>query len=144
MQTIHIQGTELAYDETSVVTFDEGLIGLPQLRRMVLVRQTDIEPFMWLASLEDEQTAFLVVEPLALFPDYAPHVPDDVHARLGAGRDERLLILAIVLIAPDWELSTVNLRAPLFISPGRMRGAQVVLTDSSYLAREPLPFDLAA
>ncbi len=144
MPTIHIQETELPYEEADIVTFDEGLIGLPQLRRMVLVRQHDIEPFMWLASPDDPQSTFLVVEPRSLFPDYAASMPAEAASRLGAGAGESPLVLVIVRIASEWTKSAVNLRAPLFIAASRMRGAQAVLTDSAYRLDEQLPLADAA
>jgi flagellar assembly factor FliW len=48
-------------------------------------------------------------------------------------------VLAIVMVAADWRNSTINLRAPLFVSVRTMRGTQVVLTDSVYRLDEALP-----
>ena len=153
MPTIKIQGAELAYDETDIINFEEGLIGLPHLRRMVLVRRPDVEPFLWLASLDDSTVAFLVVEPRTLFPDYAPPLPRAFvsseavaggGAAKGTAAGDRPLVLAVVLIAADWRLSTVNLRAPLFISLATMRGAQIVLGETDYRVDEPLPVAEAA
>lgn len=144
MPTIRLQGQEIPYDEADIITFDEGLIGMPHLRRMVCVRQNDIEPFLWLASLDDASVAFLVVDPRSLFERYAPATPADVRVSLGHKGDAPLLTLAIVLIAADWQRSTVNLRAPLIVSAASMRGVQTVLTESAYRADEPLPLQLAA
>lgn len=144
MPTLRIQGTDLSYDEADIITFDEGLIGLPHLRRMVLVRQDDIAPLLWLASLDDPRVAFLVVEPHTLFSNFELRLPDDSHFRDIVSGDETPVVLAIVLIASDWAQSTINLRAPLFISARTMHGAQIALTDSPYRVDEPLPFALAA
>ena len=142
MPTIHIQGVDLAYEETSIITFDEGLIGFPELKRMVLVRQSSIEPFLWLASLDDASIAFLVVDPRQLFPDYLAESQTAAHQL--PVEDEAPLVLAMVLIAPEWKESTVNLRAPLFISPSTMHGAQFALSDSPYRLDEPFPEEAAA
>lgn len=144
MPTICIQGTELAYDEADIITFDEGLIGLPHLRRMVLVRQSNIAPFLWLASLDDPQAAFLVVNPGALFPTYQPPLSAEITQRLGLNEGETPVALSIVLIAPDWTQSTINLRAPIFVCARTMRSAQIVLTDTAYKLDEPLPLAKAA
>lgn len=144
MPKITIQGTSLSYAESDIVSFDEGLIGLPQLRRMVLVRQEGINPFMWLASLDEEGLAFLVAEPSRLFQSYAPALPSDARAVLKLDEGVKPLTLAIVVVATDWARSTMNLRAPLFINARTMRGAQVVLTEGSYRLDEPLPLLRAA
>lgn len=138
MSTIKIQGTELTYNPADVITFDEGLIGLPNLRRMVLVGQSDISPFLWLASLDDE-TAFLVLEPTSVFPEYHPVISDDAKTCINLGDDAAATLLTIVSLSPDWKKSTVNLRAPLFINASEMRGAQAVLMTSDYKLSEPLP-----
>src|ERR1041385_7970535 len=116
MASIRIQGTELSYAESDIITFAEGMIGLPHLRRMVLIHQSDIEPFLWLASLDDPTVVFLVIEPHTAFPDYAPPVPEAVRASLGLAANESPLMLTIALIAAEWTESTINLRAPLMVA----------------------------
>ena len=74
MPTIRIQGTDLTYEEKDIIRFDEGLIGMPHLRRMVLINQTDIAPFLLLCSLDDSQLAFLVLEAVVHFPRYTPRL----------------------------------------------------------------------
>ncbi len=143
MSTIRIQGTELSYTESDIITFAEGMIGLPHLRRMVLINQSDIEPFLWLASLDDPSVVFLVIEPRTVFPDYAPPVPEAVRAALGLAVDEPPLMLTIALIAAEWTESTINLRAPLMVAPRTMCAAQIVLSDSAYQLNQPLPFQAA-
>jgi flagellar assembly factor FliW len=140
MSTICIQGTELSYGESDIITFAEGMIGLPHLRRMVVISQPEIEPFLWLASLDDPSVVFLVIEPRGVFPDYAPQVPDAVRAALGLAQDESPLLLTIALIAAEWTESTVNLRAPLMVAAKTMRAAQIVLSDNTYRVDQLLPF----
>ncbi|HYJ46771.1 MAG TPA: flagellar assembly protein FliW [Pyrinomonadaceae bacterium] len=145
MPTIHIQGVDLSYQESSIITFDEGLIGFPGLKRMVIVRQSGIEPFLWLASLDDASVAFLVVDPRQLFPDYKVEWQTVAPAhQLGSEDDEAPLVLAMVLIAAEWKESSVNLRAPIFISPSTMRGMQFALSDSPYRLDEPFPEEVVA
>lgn len=143
MSTIRIQGTELSYTDSDIITFAEGMIGLPHLRRMVLINQSDIEPLLWFASLDDPSVVFLVIEPRTAFPDYAPQVPEAVRAALGLAADESPLLLAIALIAAAWTESTINLRAPLMVATGTLRAAQIVLSDSAYRLDQPLPFQAA-
>ncbi len=145
MPTIRINGAELEYREADIITFDEGLIGLPALRRMVLVNHAEAYPFLWLASLDDNHIAFLVLDPRTLFPAYAPpHTTLETDAQINFDKDETPLILSIVTIRAPHTHSTINLRAPLFISPARMRGAQIALVASAYQLAEPLPLAQAA
>jgi flagellar assembly factor FliW len=144
MPTLSIQGTELQYDEKDILTFDEGLIGLPHLQRMVMVSQPDIEPFLWLASLDEEGVALVIADAPGIFPGYAPTVPADCSFSQGLAEDEHPMAFAIVLIAAEWEKATANLRAPIFVSSRTRQGAQVILPDNSYSVGAPLPLAMAA
>lgn len=139
MATICVQGTELQYEDKDIIRFDEGLIGMPQLRRMVLIHYTEIAPLLLLCALDEPQIAFLVLETKAHVPAYAPTLPAPLSQQLGRREGEAWLTLATVTIAPEWTQSTINLRAPLIIAPTAMQGAQIVLTDSRYQLAAPLP-----
>jgi flagellar assembly factor FliW len=144
MPTLRIQGNEIPYDEKDIITFPEGLIGLPHLTRMVAVKEETIEPFLWLASVDEDDAAFVVAEARSIFPHYKPLLPADSIMKDLLSQNEEPVVLAIVLIDSDWQKSTANLRAPLFVSANTMRGAQVVLTDNAFSVGEPLPLNAAA
>jgi flagellar assembly factor FliW len=129
---IKIQDKEFVYDENEVISFTEGLIGLPEIRRAVLISIDGFEPFFWLASVEDQQNRFVVVDPREIFDGYEPFSADS------PDRFETKT-LSIVKISSNWEKTTVNLRAPIFINPRSKRGAQCVLTDSNYSLTESFP-----
>jgi flagellar assembly factor FliW len=139
MQTIHVQGTDLVYEEKDILKFDEGLIGMPQLRRMALVHYSEIAPLLLLCALDQPDITFLVIDANAHVPEYSPHLPAQVQTQLGLVDGESPVLLATVTIAPEWADSTLNLRAPIVVAPTTMRGAQVVLMDSPYQLAEPLP-----
>jgi flagellar assembly factor FliW len=144
MPTLRIQGNEIPYEEKDIITFPHGLIGLPHLTRLVAVRQTTIEPFLWLATIDEDGVAFVVAEAHSLYSSYTPNVPADSVLDELLAEGERPVVLAIVLIDADWQKSTVNLRAPLFISSQTMRGAQIALADNVFSVCEPLPIAAAA
>lgn len=139
MPTIQIHGAQIEYREDEIITFEEGLVGMPDLRKMVLVKEEGVEPFLWLASVEGPATTFLVADPRSLFSGYVPEVPEDVTCRLGLEAGEAPLVLSIVTIAREWASSTANLRAPVFVGPSRMRGAQAILATSGFRVNERLP-----
>jgi flagellar assembly factor FliW len=112
---------------------------MPDLRRMVLVREEGVEPFLWLASVDGPATTFLVADPRTLFAGYGPEVPEDVSCRLGLEPGESPLVLSIVTIGREWAGSTANLRAPGDVGAGRMRGPQAILNNSGFRVDERLP-----
>src|SRR3954469_13918362 len=97
MPTIQILGADLPYEATDIITFEEGLIGFPELKRLVLVRQTSIEPFLWLAAIDDPEIVFLVTDPRQIFPDYKTEILEAAQANGLAAKDETPLVLAISL-----------------------------------------------
>lgn len=131
MPTINIKGQDFPFVESDVINFSEGLVGLPELRRAVLVPLADCEPFCWLASPDDEKTRFIVVNPNEIFEDYKPFA--------FAGDESRDATLVIVKVCSDWRRTTVNLRAPIFVDSASRDARQVVLTDSDYRLSEELP-----
>ncbi|HKX33342.1 MAG TPA: flagellar assembly protein FliW [Blastocatellia bacterium] len=138
MPTIQLLGSEINYDESDIITFEEGLIGLPHLRQMVLISQPDFAPFLWLASVNGPEIAFIVMDPHGQFASYTPLIPAQIQVRLGLVNGEPPVLLTIARIASEWQQSTVNLRAPLVIAAGTMRGAQLVLTESTYPVNQPI------
>lgn len=142
MPNITVLKQEITYDEADIIAFPEGLVGLPHLRRMVLIHRPDTEPFLWLASLDDPSVAFVVINPRAIFVGY--ETSEDVRQLAALSRDEEPVLLAIVIVSEEWAQSSVNLRAPLVISPQTMTGRQVVLSGGAYRLDEPLRVALAA
>jgi flagellar assembly factor FliW len=138
MGKINFQGTELEYNDADIISFDEGLIGLTHLKRMVLIRQTEIEPFIWLASPDDDNIAFLVVPPEAVVPGIEIPLTDDLRSSIELTSDESPTVLAISRIATVWNESSVNLLSPIAISPKAMKGMQFIVNGSKYGAEYPM------
>jgi flagellar assembly factor FliW len=134
MPKISTKNMDYEYDESEIINFTEGLIGLPKMRRAVLIPMNEYLPFCWLASLDDEKNRFVVINPHEVFKDYSPHIPSELS-------ETQLQTLAIVKISSDWEKTTINLRAPIFINIETRKGAQVVLSESKYDLAATLPHD---
>jgi flagellar assembly factor FliW len=138
LPNIRIQNTNLEYRDEDVILFEEGLIGFGRLRRMVLIRQESVEPFLWLAAVDDEQIGFLVIDPHLVVPEIRIDIPKEVRSRIGLLEAEAPSIFAISRITPEWTDSTVNLSSPLALCLARMRGEQFVISDSPYGVHYPL------
>lgn len=132
MSSIIIKGESFSYNEDEIINFNEGLIGLPNIRRAVLVPLPDCEPFFWLASMDDEKFRFVVVNPNEIFPEYNP-------SEFVIFNDSQTKVLTIVKVSSDWQKTTVNLRAPILINKESNRGLQLVLNESPYKLEETLP-----
>jgi len=132
MPSLKIKGQEYSFLDEEIIDFVEGLVGLPTMRRAVLIPLQEFAPFQWLASLDDEKTRFIVVNPNEIFPEYNA-------ANFAVMNETETKTLVIVKISSDWQKTTVNLRAPLLIDINTNRGVQLILAESPYKLSESLP-----
>jgi flagellar assembly factor FliW len=119
------------------IAFPDGLPGFEGCHRFVLVGSPDFEPFTMLKGLGDHAPAFLAIDPRRMDPAFPVELGSRERLRLGARPDETLLWLALVAPKPDGT-ATVNLRAPIVISPSTLRGLQVVSDEKVYRLDHPL------
>ena len=92
-----------------------------------------------LQSLEDETLSFVLMNPFALVPDYAPVLPAQDKKELDIQDNEKNLAYYVICVIRDSvEASTVNLKAPLAINIDTNKAKQVILEDSKYTFRHVL------
>ena len=87
-----------------------------------------------------EGPSFVAVDPRLVDRSFSTTLDRSDLARLSAQDREPLLWLAIVAAREDGT-ATANLRAPVVINPGTMRGIQVIAVDSPYRIDHPLPVE---
>lgn len=138
MPEIEINGKLYSYNEENVLHFVEGLIGLPNLKQAVLIPLDDYEPFCWLASLNDEQNRFLVVNPSEIFADYNENLSLEISLEEKLEKDQTK-ILAIVKMSSEWQQTTINLRAPIIVNCNTKKAAQLILSNTKFQHSESLP-----
>lgn len=133
------QGQEIEFREQDIITFHEGIFGFPYLKRFVLVREEEIEPFIWLLGIDEPYCALPVLNPRPYFADYPVSLDPAAIAPLGLNSLDEALLLVVALVPPTGAGITVNLLAPIVINHQTMIGAQIILSNSHYQAKEPLP-----
>jgi flagellar assembly factor FliW len=131
----------LTVDEQEVLSFPEGMIGFPGLTRFIMLRHKEGSPFLWLQSLEEGDLAFVLMDPLLLIPDYVLNIPPEDRTLLAIeSSGNGVQAWAVVTIGRQEPPEiTANLLAPLVVNPGARLGKQIVLLDSPYAIRHPVP-----
>lgn len=138
MKTIQSRFGEIEYDPENTLLFPEGLIGFEELRHFIVMPNKKEGPLFWIQSVEDPQVAFVLTDPSKFFLDYQV-APDDLDRRkLGIGPDSECLVISVVTVPPDRNI-TFNLAAPILFAPETNRAVQVVLEGTSFNTRTPLP-----
>ena len=125
--------------EDKVILFDEGIPGLPECHRFVLLDLAPDSAFQVLQSVDSPEVSMIVTVPWLFFPDYAPELSDVEQASLAIGGPEDVaLFCSVVLMPEEKDTVYVNLMGPFVVNPGTRRGCQFVLAGSGYPLRAPV------
>jgi flagellar assembly factor FliW len=129
----------ITIEESDIITFPDGLVGLSHLKRFVLVRHDDNSPFRWLQSVEEPGFAMLVIDPWFFRPDYEVVLSDVDVERLQLSDEAIRWVYVTVSIPPGKpHAMTANLLAPIVINGNARCGRQVILNDERYHTRHPI------
>lgn len=122
----------------TILTFEDGIIGLPAVTQFVLTEVSPDAPedalFQLLRSLDGE-LSMVVTQPWILFPDYAPDVPDSELERIGANSEDDVTIFNPVTLNAEEGCVYVNLLGPFIVNLKTFQARQVVLAESEYPVR---------
>jgi len=124
-------------DEKQKITIPQGLFGFEEITEYVLL-DAEQEPFYWLQSVEEEDIAFILINPFLFRKDYEANVTDGDLAEIGIKSHENALIFTIVTIPLDGSPMTANLQGPLIINKENMTGMQAVLSDSKWKTKHDI------
>lgn len=138
MKTIKTRFGEVEYDPDNLLHFPVGMVGLPHLHNFIVMPNKKNGPLFWIQSTDDPEIAFVLTDPSNFFLDYIV-VPDESERQLLDISDEDdCFALAVVTVPPDQNI-TVNLSAPVLFAPKTNRAIQVILEDTEYKTKTPLP-----
>jgi flagellar assembly factor FliW len=130
-------------NERQKITFPSGLFGFESLKDYVLLDAPE-QPFYWLQSMDEENTAFILIDPFIFRPDYEMDISNEELLPIGITESEKAVIFSIVTIPPDNSPMTANLQGPLVINRDSRLGIQAVLTDSRWKTKHDIMAELAS
>lgn len=124
---------EIDIEEDKIITLERGMIGLPEYRKFALIFDEEkgmaSSSVMWLQSMDDPQTAFPVMQPDVVKPDYNPTVNDELLSPLGEIKEEDMYVLVTLTASANAEETSVNLKAPIVINTATKKGCQLIVED---------------
>lgn len=118
--------------ESELIGMRGSILGFEQHKRFVLLTVEDNTPLCWMQSVDDPATAFVVINPRIIRPDYAPAISEGELELLDIQRTEEIALLSIVTVRSDPFRATANLRAPILINAAKRLAKQVILDDHDY------------
>lgn len=138
MNKINTRFGDIEYDPKNTVHFPEGLIGFESLREFIVMPNKKEGPLFWIQSVDDPDIALILTDPTNFFLDYLVKPENEDLEKLQITVEEEYFVLCVVTVPPSKEI-TLNLAAPIFFVPQSNRAIQVILQDSPYQTKTPLP-----
>ncbi len=133
---------ELDVPAEYVWDFPRGLAGLKNSNRFALINADPKSEtiFMWLHSLDRDDLAIPVMNPMIAFPDYIIRQDEPGIMRLGLDEADGDVQVLVLVTVPQGNPSgiTANLAAPLILQAKARRGWQVILEKGPYKVAQPL------
>ena len=126
---------EVSYDETKIVSFPNGILGLPGQSKFFVANfpSGKMDKFQVLQSLIDNEVSFALVALNTLGSLIDDQDLDEVRQVLEMSKEDMLVMLIVsIQKTPSGARLSVNLRAPLFIDTANKSGYQIVLANSKY------------
>jgi len=124
---------EVAADK--IITMMRPILGFESLNKFCLIDVKEFSPFLWLQSIENEEVAFAVANPILFWPDYRIDVNSKEIAELEVQSVQNVETYVIVNFADKAEDISANLQGPILINSENNRAKQLVLVNSKYNVR---------
>ena len=118
--------------------FPDGLPGLPDLERFVIVELREDGAFQQLQSLENIDVSMIVCVPWLFFPDYAPVLSDIEQSELELESADDAILFVPVSFDSETRQVFLNLLGPFVVNSKTRVGRQLVLTGTDYSTRTPI------
>ena len=120
--------------DDKILAFEEGLFGFEDYKKFALI-DSEYEPFIWLQSIENQNLAFLIIDPFLVCSSYEADIDDSSLAKIGVTKPEDVVIMTIVTVPQDGSAITANFQGPLVINKQNKKCLQVILTDNRWTTK---------
>jgi len=122
--------------EDQIIRFPEGIYGFSEEKSFFLFKEKEESPFYWLQSVENEDLAFVIMEPNVIIKNYMPSILKQDLEHLKVESLEQCKIFAILTIPENHpEEMTINLQGPILINFKEKLGKQVISLDDNHGVR---------
>lgn len=138
MKKISTRFGEIEYNPDNLLHFPAGLIGFPDLHSFIVMPNKKNGPLFWMQSVEEPGLAFVLTDPTNFFLEYRVAPDSSEREKLHIDEKDEYFTLCVVSVPPDQKI-TFNLAAPILFSPKSNRAIQVILEDTEYSTKTPLP-----
>lgn len=132
---------EIEIADEKIITFDNGIIGFPDMKRFTLLHDEEKGTgvgIRFLQSIDEPGFAMPVLDPLIVKADYDPEVDDELLLSAGNLNEENILVLVTVSIPSDLTKMSVNLQGPIVINVEEHKACQIIVDGNLYPVKFPI------
>ncbi len=128
----------LPFSLEEAIIFSNGIFGFEDEKQFVLIRfDNENSTILSLQSVTNPDLAFIVMNPFAFFPEYAPELSEKDLQKMEKNSSQELMFYNICVMRTAMKDSTVNLRCPIVVNPETRQAMQVILEDEKYSFQHP-------
>ena len=129
---------EIDFKEKEVIILPKGVLGFSQLTQYVILERKEFVPFKWLQSVEDSNVAFVITDPLHLFPNFKLEINEKELEELNYTNSRDLVTYVIVTVPQAVTQASADLLGPLVINSKKRLAKQAVMPNSPYTTKHYL------
>lgn len=124
---------QIEVNEDKIVDFPHGIIAFEKAKKFFIIENEEKDvPFCWLQSVDNEDLAFVIINPFFFKKDYEFEIPEGILEELEIKEVEDVAVFSIVVVPEDINKITANLLAPIIINTKNFKGKQIILNDKKY------------
>lgn len=130
---------EIDYEPSETISFPAGLFGFDDEHSFLLLPfEGSGENLLCLQSTATPALAFVVMDPFSLCPDYTPALRKAELQLFGVENVQGLCFYVMCVVKHPVSASTVNLKCPVAIHPGKREARQIIMETDAYGMRHSL------
>lgn len=115
--------------------FPKGIPGFENETEFALLPIAGNTTFQVLQAIKDCNVALIVANPYELVENYSFDIDESTIELLEIKKEEEVFVLGVLSIKDKFELSTINLQAPILFQTKTKKAKQTILNDNALSVR---------
>lgn len=129
----------ISYEPEDVIAFPGGIPSFEEEHEFLLLPVEGSDGVLFgLQSVATPTLSFMLMNPFALDPSYAPLLREGERRLLQVQSDQELCFYVLCAMKRPLSSSTVNMKSPIALNPDQRIATQVILDTEQYHMRHPL------
>lgn len=129
----------MEYTEEETVHFPDGLFGFEEYKDYVPIPlEEGSDAIICMQSLDDQDVAFIMMNPFLLSAAYHPDIADADRKALGSPKDKDISYYCICVINETLDDSSINLKCPIAVNVLTRSARQLILDQPEYSFRHQI------